>query len=159
MAEDTVKSELAQPEEGQQRRVRYNQAVRKARLVTILLSSLEFKVSREVLDDSKENSVSPHYGGHVKQVAFDPEEGAVLCTIQWTVDMKYGRKRFVKCAAEYDVGYEGLSGCDEDTIKLLAEYVARPASYAYFRAMYANLDWSAELRSPPLPVVKFQPKV
>jgi hypothetical protein len=29
----------------------------------------------------------------------------------------------------------------------------------YFRALYAHLDWSASLGSPPLPVIQLQPKL
>ncbi|MGY4399376.1 hypothetical protein [Bradyrhizobium sp. USDA 3315] len=160
MADDTQKSEVTSPEEAQQRRIKYNQAVRKARLVTLTLRSVNFTVNREILDaDDDDADVKPTYGGRVKQVAFDTKEGNLLCTVEWTVDFKYKRKRFVKCAADYDVAYGNLMDFDESTAVLLAENVARPASYAYFRALFANLDWSAELRSPPLPVIMFQPKI
>jgi hypothetical protein len=160
MVDDNPKSEIVGTEDAQQRRIKYNQAVRKARLVTLLLSSVNFNVNREVLDpDDEDADVKPIYGGRVKEVAFNATEGNLLCTVEWTVDFKYKRKRLVKCAAEYEVAYGGLVGFEESTVMLLAENVARPASYAYFRALFANLDWSAELRSPPLPMITFQPKI
>lgn len=160
MADDNPKGEIVGTDDAQQRRIKYNQAVRKARLVTLLLSSVNFSVNREVLDpDDADADVKPIYGGRVKQVAFDPKDGNLLCTVEWTVDFRYKRKRFVKCAADYEIAYGGLVGFEEPTALLLAENVARPASYAYFRALFANLDWSAELRSPPLPVIMFQPKI
>ncbi|WP_038953061.1 hypothetical protein [Bradyrhizobium japonicum] len=160
MVDDNPKNEIVGAEDAQQRRIKYNQAVRSARLVTLLLSSVNFSVNRKALDpDDADADVKPTYGGRIKQVAFDAKEGNLLCTVEWTVDFKYKRKRFVRCSADYDVAYGGLVGFEESTIALLAENVARPASYAYFRALFANLDWSAELRSPPLPMVTFQPKI
>ncbi|MBH5372793.1 hypothetical protein [Bradyrhizobium glycinis] len=119
-------------------------------MAAILLTSVDFKVDRDVLDPGGSNQIKPSYGGRVKEVAFNADQGNLICTIEWTVDFRSGRKRFVKCAAEYEVAYEGLESFQEATVSLLAENVARPASYAYFRALFANLDWSAELRSPPL---------
>jgi hypothetical protein len=159
MANETTQGDIVGQDDAQQRRVKYNQAVRKARLITLLLSSVNFNVNREVLEPDGDNDIKPTYGGRVKRVAFDSKEGNLLCTIEWTVDFKHKRKRFVKCAADYEVAYGGLMDFDESTMTLLAENVARPATYAYFRALFANLDWSAELRSPPLPVIKFQPKI
>jgi hypothetical protein len=48
-------------------------------------------------------------------------------------------------------------GFSEDIIKMFIDHVGKTATYAYFRALFAQLDWSANLRSPPLPVLSFLP--
>jgi hypothetical protein len=144
------------PDDPEKRRANYNRAVRTSRLVNILLSGVDFKVNRTVGDPSGGRA---SYGGEIKKFFFDPEEGVILCNVEWTVEIKVGRKRFLKCAAVYDVIYDRFKDIDEEIARIFAENVARPACYAYFRALFAQLDWSADIGSPPLPMVKFQPKV
>ena len=151
-------SEVIPPLDPQERRRMYNRAVREARLVTILLSGTTFKVTRENTP-SEEDEIVPSYKGVLKEVSYQKEFGACLIQIEWQVQVKVHRKQFVKCTATYDIIYDGFKEASEEIVSLLAENVAKPASYAYFRALYANLDWSADLRFPPLPIIKFQPKV
>jgi hypothetical protein len=73
--------------------------------------------------------------------------------------MKFKKKNVVKCVASYLILYDGIMGCSEETVKVFIDNVAKTATYAYFRGLYAHLDWSANLGSAPLPIVQFQPKV
>lgn len=141
-----------------ERRQRYNRAVREARLVTILLSSLKFDVVRNA-GRPKDEDLKPSYAGQVVNSSLDSDLGALAVTVRWTVNIKAGRRKFSSCAAEYDVIYDKFSSLDDEIALIFAENVAQPATYAYFRGLYASLDWSAGLRSPPLPVIKFHPKI
>lgn len=145
----------------EERRRKYNRAVRQANLVTILLSKIDFKVNREIKRPVKsdERKSTPSYGGKLVKFQFNEEAKAFIASVAWTVELKVGRQTYSKCVAHYDVIYNGFSDIDEEIVELFAENVARPATYTYFRALFASLDWSAELRLPPLPVIKFHPKV
>ena len=48
----------------------------------------------------------------------------------------------------------GVKECSDEVVELFLEHVGRVATYAYFRALYANLDWSATLNSQPRPVLQ-----
>jgi hypothetical protein len=145
----------------EERRRKYNKAVRQANLVTILLSKIDFKVNRRIAPDEKASRPvgKPSFGGRLADYQYDEETKACLASVAWTVEIKAGRQTYAKCVAQYDVIYDGFTEVDEDIIQLFAENVARPATYSYFRALFASLDWSSGLRLPPLPVMKFHPKV
>lgn len=144
----------------QKRIANYNRAVRVAEIATIALSDLKFKVARENTPDPEENvRFKPTYNGKILRIAFDADEGHLIVSVEWTVEIKAGRKAFSKCSAVYDVLYNGLKGFDKEIIDLYAENVARPTSYSYFRSVYATIDWSAGIGSPPLPIIKLHPKV
>ncbi|MCY1642112.1 hypothetical protein [Methylorubrum sp. SL192] len=149
------------PPDPEERRRKYNRAVRQANLVTILLSKIDFKVNRDVKRPAKGegNSSVPSYGGKLVKFQYNDEAKAFIASVAWTVEIKVGRQTYAKCLAHYDVIYNGFSDVDEEIVELFAENVARPATYTYFRALFASLDWSSELRLPPLPVIKFHPKV
>jgi hypothetical protein len=149
------------PGDPQERRTSYNRAVREARLVTILLSKVDFNVNREIPRPSRDNSDRPNlsFGGTMSNFFFDEEKKVCIARVEWKVELKSGRQKFAKCTATYDVMYDGFGDVDEAIIRLFAENVAQPATYSYFRSLFASLDWSADLRLPPLPIVKFHPKV
>lgn len=149
----------SEQEDGEARRRRYNKAVRQARLVAILLTSVKFSANRGVDWDGDFSSFNMNYNGEVSRLHFDAEKGALFARIEWDVNIKCKRKSYAKCVAEYDVIYNGFSADCTDVVDTFAESVARPASYAYFRSLFSTLDWGAELRLPPLPVFKVQPKV
>jgi hypothetical protein len=92
-----------------------------------------------------------------KNGAYD--SGDCVANIVWTIEIKQKRKRVVKCVASYIVLYGGIKDCPEDMVQMFVDHVGKTATYAYFRALYAHLDWSANLRSPPLPVLHIQPNV
>lgn len=135
----------------------YNKVVDEAKLRKLLLSELTFKVNREI----DTNAVKPKMGfsGRMVEFSSDLESGTIAATIEWSVLLKSGRRTFAKCAARYHVIYDGFTIRDEEILERFAFNVGRPATYTYFRTLFASLDWASELRNPPLPVVKFFPKV
>lgn len=142
----------------EQIRESYNRAVREARLVTINLVDVNFSVSPQAYGG---NDTDPRrgFGSEIKDFQYDTDEHYVFACIRWNLDLKVGNKKVVKCHADYNVIYDGFSIDDTETVRRFIKFVATPATYAYFRAFYAQLDWSAGLNSPPLPVLKIMPDV
>ena len=145
------------PLSSEERRRLYNETVRKANLLDIYLSKLEFDVDRVQLSKSPEPSLN--YGSAIDRFLYDQETGSFLVSVKWRVDMKHGRKSVSKCVAIYDIMYDGLVTSNDEVLKIFADNVATSATYSYFRSLFATLDWSAQLRLPPLPVLKLFPKV
>jgi hypothetical protein len=143
----------------QERIRRYNKTVREAQLVTVLLSSVKFDVKRHVWVRTREQKPKHAYDGSLKYFSLDTEKKTAFASVEWQVSLKVGGKLLAKCSAIYDVIYDQFSETDETILRAFVENVARPTTYAYFRALYASLDWAADMRSPPLPVIKFMPKV
>jgi hypothetical protein len=86
-------------------------------------------------------------------------DGICVANVIWDVTIKYKNKTVVKCSASYIVSYDGIKDASDEVIGLFLEHVGKVATYAYFRALYAHLDWSANLNSQPLPVLQLQPKI
>jgi hypothetical protein len=141
----------------QDRRQRYNQIVREAQLAVLLLSKVDFKVNRSVAAEEGASKLS--YAGRLVEIAHMREQGACGAGVEWLVEIKKGRKQLARCTARYDIIYDGFDSYDDEIVAVFVENVAQPATYTYFRALFANLDWSAELHTPPLPVIKFYPKI
>lgn len=135
----------------------YNEVVDQANLRKLLLSDVSFKINREM--DVSSEKPRKAIDGRMVSFSKDPESNAIAATIEWSITMKVGRKLYAKCIAVYHVIYDGFSIEDEEILELFAFNVGRPATYTYFRSLFATLDWAAELRLPPLPVMKFFPKV
>lgn len=162
MAEEVKPLELTERKEvdAQKLRADYNRAVRTADLSAILLRDVKFKVDKALAPNrDRPTKMTGQCNGSMIGLAVDEETGALTASIEWGVELKAGKKRVASCKAVYDVVYNGFSEVDDKIVGLFAENVARPACYAYFRSLYASMDWAAELRFPPLPVVRFNPKV
>jgi len=158
-APETPKTLTSPPAElsAEERRNRYNRAVRQSRLVAILLSDLKFNIDRE--KQAAADRLQPRYSGALVNFAYDDETGVCAAGVQWTVDVLSGRKKVARCKATYDVIYDGLDNFEEEVIRIFADNTAQATSYSYFRSLFATLDWASELRLPPLPAIKFVPKV
>lgn len=141
----------------EERRRLYNETVRKANLVNIHLSKLDFNVDRERL--TKSESIALNYASSIERFIYNSEKGGCLISVRWRVEMKDGRRNVATCTATYDIAYDGLTTSDESVLRIFAENIATSATYSYFRSLFAMLDWSANLRNPPLPVLKLFPKV
>jgi hypothetical protein len=146
------------PLDPEEKRRQYNRAVREARLVTILLSSFSFKVDRAMMQPPM-SDWKPSFDGELEMFDFDKATNTLASRVLWNVEIKIKRKNYVKCAAQYDVVYDGFSSLNNEIARLIAENLARPATYAYFRALFASVDWAADIGVPPLPIMKFHPKV
>jgi hypothetical protein len=141
-----------------QRRQTYNRVVRLAKLTSILLEKIDFKISPEAYGLQK-SLLKRELNVTTDLMSYDSNDGVCIASIQWSIVMKFRKKNVAKCAAHYIIMYEGITGCPEDIVKIFIDHVGKTATYAYFRALYAHLDWSANLGSAPLPVVQFQPKI
>lgn len=139
------------------RRNNYNRVVREARIVSVILADLTFNVDPEAYAASDKKKRS--YNSSIVHFFYDSEKGVFLAGVRWIVKTKVGRKTLVNCSAVYNVVYDSISDVDEDVVRVFADSVGRATVYGYFRGLFAHLDWSANLRTPPLPVVRFNPKV
>jgi hypothetical protein len=137
----------------------YNRTVNAAELLTISLRSVDFKVDRNTpVPDEASHKFG--FGGKVVEFAREENLGACFVAIEWSVSIKNGKKTYASCKAYYDAVYDELpSDVDDEIIKVFAENFVKPATYAYFRALFANLDWAAQLGTPPLPILKFMPNL
>lgn len=152
-----VNTAMTPPLSAEERRRLYNETVRKANLVDILLSKVEFDVDRERL--SRQPKPALNYGSDIDRVLYDDKSGRFLVSVKWRVDMKDGRKSVSKCVVIYDIIYDGLATSNEEVLRIFADNVATSATYSYFRSLFATMDWGAHLGLPPLPVLKLFPKV
>lgn len=148
-----VSAELAQ-----KRRADYNRLVRQARLANLLLEKVDFKILPEVLG-LKESLLSRNISPSTKMISSGVEDGTCVASVTWEVTFKHKSRNMMKCTASYIISYDGIKDCSEETVSTFVDNVGRTATYAYFRALYAHLDWSATLGSHPLPVLQLQPKV
>jgi hypothetical protein len=139
------------------RRLEYNRAVRDANLASLVLSDVKFHVDRTV--ELGEDPPELGYAGRVSNFGYDEESGNCLIEVTWSVDIKQEEAILAECQVSYHMAYDGFSQVDAEVVRLVAENLARPATYAYFRALYASLDWAAQLGTPPLPIMKFMPRL
>jgi hypothetical protein len=140
------------------RRANYNRLVRTARLGSIMLENLSFKILPEALGVNKA-LLTRHLDVKTKMMSSGLADGTCVANITWTVQYKFKKRAIVKCIASYIISYDGIENCSEETVGVFVENVGKVATYAYLRALYAQLDWSANLGSPPLPIIQFQPKL
>ena len=155
-AEDAAKA----VEAAQKRRVDYNRLVRTERLENLVLEKVEFKIASEALG-IKESLLTRTLSPTVRIMTYGHDDNTCVANILWDVTIKFKTKAVVKCRASYIVSYEGdnVKNSSEEVIGLFLEHVGKVATYAYFRSLYAQLDWAANLHSQPLPVLQLQPKV
>lgn len=138
--------------------IQYNKVVRLAKLSSLLLENIDFKISPDALT-VKSSELERDLNVKAKILGYDSESGDCVASIVWSIEIRKKRKRVVKCSAGYVVIYGEIKNCPEDMVQMFIDHVGKTATYAYFRALYAHLDWSANLRSPPLPVLHIQPSV
>jgi hypothetical protein len=134
----------------------YNKATRLAQLGSILLEKVDFQVSPAALGGG-DPDLKRELNVETEIMMYDSESGSCVARIRWTVVFRDKRKKVASSKANYVVVYRNLKGFPEDIIKMFIDHVGKTATYAYFRALFSQLDWSANLRSPPLPVLSFSP--
>ncbi len=134
----------------------YNKAARLAQLSSILLEKVDFRISPAALR-SDPSDIKRELSAETEIINYEADVGNCIAAIRWSIVLKYKRKNVASCKSSYIVVYREVKGFSEDIIKMFIDHVGKTATYAYFRALYAHLDWSANLRSPPLPVMSFLP--
>ena len=140
------------------RRANYNRLVRETRLAGLILESVNFKIAPEALGVNKAlltRSIAPK----TKVMSSGTSDGRCVANIIWEVFFKYKKKIVMRCTASYMISYNGIRDCSEETVTLFVEHVGKVATYAYFRSLYAQLDWAAAIGSDPLPIFQLQPKI
>jgi len=140
------------------RRANYNRLVREARLANLVLEGLNFKINAEALGVNKallNRTIAPK----TKVMSPGTADGTCVANIVWEVTFRFKRRTVMKCMASYIISYEGIKDCSEETATIFVENVGKVATYAYFRALFAQLDWSATLGFEPLPILQLQPKL
>lgn len=148
----------AQAIEAQKKRADYNRLVRTAKLNNLLLEKLDFKIQPDVLG-IKQSLLTRSLSPATKVMSSGLADGTCVANVIWEVTFKYKNKNVVRCSASYIISYDGIKDCSEETVGIFVDHVGKVATYAYFRALYAHLDWSASLGSQPLPVLQLQPKL
>lgn len=141
-----------------ERRRNYNRLVRQANLVSIFLEELKFKAAPETLSipkDKLRRSIQAKMG----DLLFNEEEGVCMAKVGWGIEIKNERRKLVQCTATYVLIYDNIRNCPEETVRTFVEHIGKAACYAYFRAMYAQVDWAAGIGSPPIPVMRLEPKL
>lgn len=132
----------------------YNKATRLARLSSIVLEKVDFRVLPDALRVDA-SALKRELNVETELLSYEFEDGECIASISWTISLRDKRKKVASCKASYVIFYHELKGFSEDIIKMFIDHVGKTATYAYFRALYAQLDWSANLGSPPLPVMSF----
>jgi hypothetical protein len=134
----------------------YNKAARLAKLSSILLEKVDFRISPDALR-ADESDLKRELNVETEIIDYSPADGNCAANINWSITVREKRKKVASCKASYVVLYHDIKDFSQDVIQLFIDHVGKTATYAYFRALYAHLDWSANLRSPPLPVMSFNP--
>lgn len=134
----------------------YNKATRLAKLSSILLEKVDFQTSPEALR-ADQSDLKRELNVETQILDYDAPAGSCVAMISWSITLRHKRKRVASCKANYIVVYYEVKDFAEDIIKMFIDHVGKTATYAYFRALYAHLDWWANLGSPPLPVMSFLP--
>jgi hypothetical protein len=142
----------------QKRRADYNRLVRTARLANLLLEKVDFKMVPEILG-LKESLLARNISPTTKLLSAGAEDGTCVASVVWEVTFKFKSRSMMKCTATYLISYDGIEDASEETVTTFIDHVGKTATYAYFRALFAHLDWSANLNSQPLPVLQLQPKL
>ncbi len=140
------------------KRANYNRLVRTARLASLILDDVKFKILPEALGVNKA-LLKRDLNVSTKLMSSGLTDGTCVGNIVWTVQYKFQKRSIVRCTASYIISYDGIENCSEETVAIFVDNVGKVATYAYLRALFAHLDWSANLGSPPLPIVQFLPKL
>lgn len=134
----------------------YNKLVASARLRALILENVDFKITPEALSAEK-SVLKRQLVPKTKIMSLGLDDGTCMANVIWEVTFKLKNKNVVRCTASYIISYDGVQDCSADGVTVFLENVGKVATYAYFRALYSQLDWSATLGSDPLPVIQFLP--
>ena len=140
---------------------RYNQVVAAAELSAILMTNSRSESkpnTQQRSDPSEPESVTGivHISHSVGDHSFDSDQGMASCIVsfQLSVSAGEGKEELFKASTDFSVIYRGLEGQDDEAIGRFIRRVARFAAYPYFRAFVSHIVSLADIRMPPLPVLK-----
>lgn len=139
-----------------QRQSEYNKLAKQARLLAIILEKLDFKIFPEALSADK-SELTRQFSPKTEIMSAGLDDGTCMANVTWQVTFKKKKKVVVRCAASYIISYGNVKECSAEGVTIFLENVGKIATYSYFRALYSQLDWGANLGSEPLPVIQFLP--
>lgn len=128
----------------------YNKVVDHADIKAVQLVHIDFDVEPRYYGDRKDQTIG--YEVETDDSYYDAEDGFAACLVSFQVEAKDEEGVTLQCSARYTVSYRVSEPCDEKAVKTYLNRVGVFACYPYFRGLFANLDWSANTRLPPLPV-------
>jgi len=129
----------------------YNGVVKAAELRGLNLTRVDFTVAPEYFTTAAAER-ELKYGCEDVSVSVSGDVAAGV--FRWALSVHAAETSLLSCTAEYVVTYDGVGGCDENAVKGFVERVGKFASYPYFRAQAASLNWNAGANLPVLPVLK-----
>jgi hypothetical protein len=132
----------------------YSRVVDQAELFAIRLIEVSFSVSPLNFEAENKEPHDFYYGVSGDSIAFDSEAGVGGIFLSCEAGRRVGGVDLVACKAKYFVGYQGLTGCEDEAVNVFLARVGRFACYPYFRSLVSTLDWNAGTDLPTLPVLR-----
>ncbi|QIO58035.1 protein-export chaperone SecB [Rhizobium leguminosarum] len=128
----------------------YSKVVDASELEGVTLLGLNFQVNPRFFGERDDAELG--YEIDVVEQKYEVEVNKAIAFIECSVYATINDDRVFNCDAKYVVIYELAEACDPQAVKMFLKRVAVFACYPYFRAVVANLDWSAGTNLPPMPV-------
>ena len=129
----------------------YNAVAVGSELGAINMLSTKFDVSPECLGQERDWKLS--YDRRILSCSYSEEEHYVAAILQYEVIAKLGKKRAMRCTADYGIMYNVPETATREAAIGFCRNVGSFAAYPYFRAHVAALGWNAGLTLPPLPSI------
>jgi hypothetical protein len=129
----------------------YNAVTTGARLEGINLLYNSFTIDPDCLVSQRQWKWS--YGRKVLSCHYSEEEQTVAAIFQYHVIAKHGRKKALKCVADYGVFYHTPDDATQEAAVGFCHNVGTFAAYPYFRALFAQLVSEAGISVSPLPSI------
>lgn len=131
----------------------YANVARRARLRELNLVSSHYEIKLECFLQAENSDGELKYGfsGRLGNLSFDSEDGVIIGSYLWQVEVKHKRKKALKLNAEYLLLYTELEGCDEKYVSTYFDKIARFTTYPYFRALFSLNTSTSGVSLNPLP--------
>jgi hypothetical protein len=129
----------------------YNAVAMGAQLRAINMLSSEFHVASDCVSALNDWKLS--YDRRILSCSFDDELNFVAAIFQFEVLGKLGRRRALRCVADYGLYYSIPDGSTEAAAKGFCQNVGSFAAYPYFRTHVATMAANAGIMLPPLPAI------
>lgn len=128
----------------------YSKVVDASELQGVTLLGLTFQVNPRFFGERDDAELG--YDIDAVEQKYEAEANKAIAFIECSVYATINDDRVFNCDAKYVVIYELSERCDPKAVQMFLKRVAVFACYPYFRAVVANLDWSAGTNLPPMPV-------
>jgi len=127
----------------------YNAVATSAHLGAINMLASNFSVNPDCLGDSSDWKLS--YNRKVLSCSYNQDSRYVAAIFQYEVIAKLGRRKAMRCTADFGVYYTTTEDATEAAAIGFCRNTGSFAAYPYFRALVAQLAWNAGVTLPPLP--------